>query len=391
MKILIVIANGLHIGYLGCYGNEWMQTPALDRLASQGVVFDEHFAANPDLHSARRIFYTGRYLFAASPSTKEGAGILGHLEGRGVCAQVVEIAHDPAAENALRAFTRALDRVAGAEHWLIICESNDLLKSATIPVESSQRGEEEDAAETEDETPSDDDREFLDRQTIIAAAVTQFDGQLNKIVKELERRGWQDDVHVLVTAHCGLDAPERRTLFPAWSALHEERIHIPLVWRLPGGAEAGRRVLTLTQPVDLVPTLCELLGVPSMPVHGSSLSPLLTGKTGHIRAYACSGLFRAGAAELALRTPQWSFHLPLQPPAEEGGRQPLLYVKPDDRWGVNDLHQHYADWCERLESCARGFARATQTEDSFQPPPLPDFITKEEQAADEPDRKEGDT
>jgi hypothetical protein len=196
---------------------------------------------------------------------------------------------------------------------------------------------------------------------------------------------------VLVTAHCGLDVPERRKLFPTWSELHEEVIHIPLVWRLPGGAEAGRRVLALTQPVDAAPTLCDLLGAPSMPVHGSSLMPLLTGKTGQIRTYACAGLFRGGAAELALRTPQWSFHLPLQPPADEGSRQPLLYVNPDDRWEVNDLHQHYADWCAWLESCARGFARATQTEGLFQPPLLPDFITKEEQADNEPGRKEGDT
>ena len=49
MKIVVLEANGLHLGYLGCYGNDWVATPNLDRLASEGAVFDAHFADQPDL------------------------------------------------------------------------------------------------------------------------------------------------------------------------------------------------------------------------------------------------------------------------------------------------------------------------------------------------------
>ncbi len=42
MKILVLDVPALQLGYLGCYGNDWVGTPNLDRLASEGVVFDRH-------------------------------------------------------------------------------------------------------------------------------------------------------------------------------------------------------------------------------------------------------------------------------------------------------------------------------------------------------------
>ena len=44
MKILVLEAFGLHLGYLGCYGNDWLATPAFDQLAAEAFVFDQHFA-----------------------------------------------------------------------------------------------------------------------------------------------------------------------------------------------------------------------------------------------------------------------------------------------------------------------------------------------------------
>src|SRR5262245_14168924 len=67
MKILVLNAGGLHLGYLGCYGNEWVATAALDGLAAVGVVFDQHYADRP---GSSRSCWTGRYDFP-SPQTAE--------------------------------------------------------------------------------------------------------------------------------------------------------------------------------------------------------------------------------------------------------------------------------------------------------------------------------
>ena len=54
MTILLLDIPGLHLAYLGCYGNDWVATPNLDALACQAVLFDHHYAGGPgDLHSGR--------------------------------------------------------------------------------------------------------------------------------------------------------------------------------------------------------------------------------------------------------------------------------------------------------------------------------------------------
>ena len=46
---------------LGCYGNQVVQTPNLDRLAAEGVCFDQHFCSYPVCVPARFTMMTGLY------------------------------------------------------------------------------------------------------------------------------------------------------------------------------------------------------------------------------------------------------------------------------------------------------------------------------------------
>ena len=64
MNVIVVVCNGLHLGFLGPYGNGWVDTPNLDRLAAEGVVFDHHYPENLTTIPTRRSWWTGRYGFA---------------------------------------------------------------------------------------------------------------------------------------------------------------------------------------------------------------------------------------------------------------------------------------------------------------------------------------
>jgi arylsulfatase A-like enzyme len=63
MNVVVVVCNSLHLGFLGPYGNAWIETPHLDRLAAEGVVFDHHFPENLTTLPTRRSWWTGRYGF----------------------------------------------------------------------------------------------------------------------------------------------------------------------------------------------------------------------------------------------------------------------------------------------------------------------------------------
>ncbi|MBI1321983.1 sulfatase-like hydrolase/transferase [bacterium] len=58
---LVICSNGLQAAYLGAYGNPWIHTPNIDRLAAEGVVFDWHFPDNLTTLPTRRSWWSGRY------------------------------------------------------------------------------------------------------------------------------------------------------------------------------------------------------------------------------------------------------------------------------------------------------------------------------------------
>jgi len=77
MNVIVVVCNSLHLGFLGAYGNSWIETPHLDRLAAEGVVFDHHFPENLTTIPTRRSWWTGRYGF---PDPDQGWTPLRHDE-----------------------------------------------------------------------------------------------------------------------------------------------------------------------------------------------------------------------------------------------------------------------------------------------------------------------
>ncbi len=63
-NVVVIACNAFHLGFLGTYGNAWIETPHLDRLASESVVFDYHFPENLTTLPTRRSWWTGRHGFA---------------------------------------------------------------------------------------------------------------------------------------------------------------------------------------------------------------------------------------------------------------------------------------------------------------------------------------
>lgn len=65
-KVVVITFDRWHAGFLGCYGNPWVDTPHLDELAVRGTVFDQHFAENLTPGARQHAWWTGRYQFPLS-------------------------------------------------------------------------------------------------------------------------------------------------------------------------------------------------------------------------------------------------------------------------------------------------------------------------------------
>ena len=60
-NVIVVMLDTLSADYMGCYGNEWIKTPNMDRLAREGVLFENNYIEGVPTIPCRRTMFTGRY------------------------------------------------------------------------------------------------------------------------------------------------------------------------------------------------------------------------------------------------------------------------------------------------------------------------------------------
>jgi arylsulfatase A-like enzyme len=368
MNTLVIHGTGLHLGYLGCYGCDWVDTPNLNRLAAEGIVFDQHLADCPLLRpeAGSRTCFTGRYSFPVpqgDASSPLDVWLPEILKAKRIAARFLDYRLET--EDFPAGICDALDVFSDSERSLLWVDwpslappwnvSEDYLESYFAATSAETDQDESEALEPWLDPPtgpldlSGADLERL--QNTYAAVITAFDDRLGMVLDELRERGLLDDLLICVTASCGLALGEHGYVGEHRAWLHEEIVHVPLLLRLPAAGEAGLRVSALTQPLDLLPTILEALELPVPTVDGRSLLPVVQGQPGRERAF--SALDIGYSVEWAIRTAGWALLVPLSAPPQDEPRAPQLYVKPDDRWEVNDVGQHHPELVEELEKILR--------------------------------------
>ncbi len=104
-----------------------------------------------------------------------------------------------------------------------------------------------------------------------------FDSRLGEFIDWLRSQGVLDKAMLVVSSDHG-ESFSHRYGAHAGPMLYEDVIHVPLIIKEPSQA-SGRRIETLCEQIDLMPTILDLAGVAAEgPVEGRSLEPAIRGK-----------------------------------------------------------------------------------------------------------------
>jgi arylsulfatase A-like enzyme len=119
---------------------------------------------------------------------------------------------------------------------------------------------------------------WLERRQHFYAMVTMLDSQVGRIMDHLESRGELEDTLILFMSDHG-DMDGDHGLFSKQPSFYDQVMHLPAVFHWPAGLPAGRRVADMVENLDLLPTLCDLAGVPiDRRFQGRNAAPWLRGE-----------------------------------------------------------------------------------------------------------------
>lgn len=309
-NILFAIADdwGLHAG---AYGTTWVKTPSFDRIAREGVLFNNAYTPVAKCAPSRAIVLTGRHAwqneqagnhlayFPADlkswPEVLTGKGWHMGISGKG---WAPGIANDK--DGKRRAITGQPFNKRSAESPATGISKNDYASNFVDFLDAApdqtpwcfwygstepHRGYEfQSGVRKGGKKLSDIDRvpaywpdEEVVRHDMLdyAFEVEHVDNHLGRMLAELEKRDLLKNTIVIVTSDHGMPFPRVKGY-----AYHDSN-HVPLAIRLPdAGDNVGRVVDDFVDFTDLAPTILDYAGIAESesgmrPITGSSLRPIL--------------------------------------------------------------------------------------------------------------------
>ncbi len=320
--IVIYLVDTLRADHTGPYGYERDTTPHLDAFARDGVVFDQAVVhaswTKPSVASIFTSLLPGQHravqlrdpLDPAHVTIAQMLQAKGYATGAAIANSVIYGAES--------SFDRGFDYFAGlhgegdrpsklvgadvvvdaALSWLearrgfptfLYVHTMDPHVPYAPPPPFDRKYEPHPTADHPAQDPRTDYKEPLDRERMIA----QYDGDIaygdqefGRFLRALRERGLYEQSLIVFLADHGEEFLDHGKWLHGRSVF-DELVRIPLIVKLPGQREAGRRVSQQVQAVDILPTVLESQGLPvpvSPAIAGRPVQRVLEGKADKLPA-----------------------------------------------------------------------------------------------------------
>jgi len=269
--------------YLGAYGRDGVESPHLDKLAAEGVSFDNAFCAAPLCTPARGSLFTGLHphrnglmgLHIDGWRYRPGIRTLPEiLAGHGYETALIGLQHEHP-NSAYVGFQRAIsaprnqfcdDVVPLAAEYLASRVGNDHPFFATVGFFEPHRPP--GGGDFTEETPLPPDGnapvpvhlpdlpEIRRDAAGYYGSIKRTDAATGRILQALEDSGLAENTIVIFTTDHGSPFPGAK------GTLYEAGLETAFLWKAPGMLPQGKRYPALFSHVDFVPTLLDSLGCP---------------------------------------------------------------------------------------------------------------------------------
>ena len=310
-NILFAIADDVSFPHMGAYGADWINTPAFDRVAREGLLFTNAYTPNAKCAPSRSIILTGRHSWQleeaanhwpyfpqkfktyAEALNEEGfhvgytakgwapgvaldnEGNRRHLTGRAynehtLVPSAEHISNNDYAEN----FNAFLNDKPSDTPFVFWYGSLEPHRAYEFQAGVNKGGKSLDDIDVVPAFWPDTDSVRIDMLDY-AYEIEHFDRHLMKMIELLEERGELDNTLIIVTADNGMPFPRVK------GQSYEMSNHLPLAMMWPAGIKnPGRTIEDFISFIDFAPTFLDMAGlsveaVGMAPIEGKSLTPLL--------------------------------------------------------------------------------------------------------------------
>ncbi len=327
--VVVVLLDTVRADRLAVYGHTRPNTPNLDALATDGIVFDDATSDASWTRASVATLFTGQSALTHGVLSRDA-----HLEPRW-----------PTLAERLRAggfttiafstnpnvlpfwgFARGFDRFVdvGAESWIHNSDAAVVVDAALATIDASGTepmllylhlndahapydpppfeatallGHYDPASPGRVLTPRASAAEVQGALDRYDAEIAYLDAQLGRFFTDVRRRGRYDEAMIVVVGDHGEEFLEHGGVYHGHT-LFREVLDIPLLIKLPGNRGAGTRVATGATMQDVLPTVLAAIDLPrdalsgrmlvtkaGQPVEGSSFPRFAVTDMDHVTAY----------------------------------------------------------------------------------------------------------
>ena len=295
VNVLLITVDTLRADRLSCYDAGRGPTPAIDALASKGVLFERAFAHNPTTLPSHANILSGmtplfhgvsensKSVFPAQcPTMAVFLKAGGYATGAFIGAFPLDSRFG--LDRGFDVYDDSFPAEAGRESEFKERRASEVVRAAAAWI-SRQPGKWFCWIHLWDpHAPYAPPEPFLGRyrEDPYAGEVAYVDSEIGALFGELGDRHLADSTLVILTADHGESLGEHGELTHSYFA-YNGTLHVPLIIAGPG--VAARRVAANVSHVDILPTVCDLLGLPSRPgLQGRTLAGLMRGGRAEDRA-----------------------------------------------------------------------------------------------------------